>query len=63
MRIVYLICPNCGKRFYIHEEFAGHGYDWFCPFCQYMFKEGGQENPSNKPAPSPQIPASTDYTM
>lgn len=41
MRIRYLDCPNCSRRFYIHEEFAGQGYDWFCPFCGYVFKEPG----------------------
>ena len=39
MQIVYLSCPKCGKQFYIHEEFAGQGYDWFCPYCGHEFTE------------------------
>lgn len=54
MEIRYLTCPNCGYEFYITTEFAGRGYDWFCPRCSHVFKEGaspgavtgGQSSPS-----------------
>ena len=52
MRIRFLDCPNCGRRFYIHEEFAGQGYDWFCPFCGHTFKEPGAVKPLQQRAPS-----------
>jgi len=39
MQVVYLTCPDCGNEFYITDEFAGQGYDWFCPRCQRVFKE------------------------
>ncbi len=39
MRVIYLTCPRCGYEFYITDEFAGQGYDWFCPRCQHVFKE------------------------
>ena len=43
MQIVYLNCPKCRRQFYIHEEFAGQGYDWFCPYCRHEFTEADAE--------------------
>ena len=35
--IKWLICPACRYRFYIVEEQAGHGFQWFCPSCKLDF--------------------------
>ena len=39
MNIIYLVCPRCENEFYITDEFAGQGYDWFCPRCRHVFTE------------------------
>ena len=47
--IHWLTCPKCSYRFYILEEEAGQGFEWFCPRCQQRFTEAqaasGAPNP------------------
>jgi len=53
MKVVYLTCPACGKQFYIHEEFAGQGHDWFCPYCAHEFTEAdAAASTGRKPPPT-----------
>ena len=37
--IAWITCPACEYRFYILEDEAGFGYEWFCPRCQHRFTE------------------------
>jgi hypothetical protein len=37
--IKWLACPECRYRFYIIEEHAGQGFEWFCPKCKFTFGE------------------------
>ncbi len=37
--IKWLTCPKCANRFYIIEEQAGQGFEWFCPQCKHRFVE------------------------
>jgi ribosomal protein L37AE/L43A len=37
--IKWLTCPKCAYRFYIVDEHANQGFEWFCPKCKHTFDE------------------------
>jgi uncharacterized paraquat-inducible protein A len=41
--IKWLTCPKCEFRFYIVEEHADQGFEWFCPRCKTTFSEAEDE--------------------
>ena len=49
--IHWLTCPECSYRFYILEEEAGQGFEWFCPHCQHRFTEAEAASHAAKPRP------------
>ena len=48
--IKWLVCPACRYRFYIVEEQAGRGFEWFCPSCKHEF--GDDESADRPKAPA-----------
>jgi predicted Zn finger-like uncharacterized protein len=57
--IVWLTCPNCAFRFYIIDDDAGQGFEWFCPKCQHRFTEAESADRS-EPRARRETPPSTE---
>lgn len=39
----YMECPNCGKELEEHFDDCGNETSWFCPECDKVFDDDGEE--------------------
>jgi hypothetical protein len=38
-KIFWVVCPNCGGKYYVTISLLGKNLKLFCPFCKTFFRE------------------------